>query len=94
MVAELPEEAEEDDSDNESEAAMDTTSSEQSLLINQAIACLNSPEFLAGVVKIVEQSEAGQAGGPLRSESSENIRNICKICHQLLIYNNQVGFFF
>jgi len=85
---------ENDDSDTDSDA-MDQTK-EVNQLIEQSISCLNAPDFVSGVVEIAERSDrpvstistfSGQ--NTSKSGSSENIRSICKICHQLLIYNTQ-----
>jgi len=88
----VPELEEEEESDAESDS-MDAVE-EQNQLVVASIKCLNSPEFVSGVVQIVERSE-GQGSladfsrtGNLAA-GSENVRNICKICHQLLIYNTQ-----
>ena len=92
----MPELEEEEESDAESDS-MDAVE-EQNQLVVASIKCLNSPEFVSGVVQIVERSE-GQGSladfsrtGNLAA-GSENVRNICKICHQLLIYNTQVSLF-
>lgn len=95
VVPELDMDAEDSDADSDS---MDQTK-ERNILTENSISCLNSPEFVAGIVQIAERSEktgsntlATFSGSRaiVRSECSENIRNICKICHQLLIYNTQV----
>ena len=94
FIPELDEDG--DDSDSESDP-MDQSSS-QNPLIETSISLLNSAEFVSGIVSIAEGSNArGSAptfsGSPaplLKIGNTENIRNICKICHQLLIHNQQV----
>ncbi len=72
-------------------------SSNRNPLIETSICLLNSAEFVSGIVSIAEGSKSRSSaptfsGSPasVRLGNTENIRNICKICHQLLIYNQQV----
>ena len=94
----VPELEDEDESDAESDSM--EVAEEQNQLVITSIQCLNSQEFVGGIAQIVERSEEQGALATfsgtkvaLRTEGSENIRNICKICHQLLIYNAQVSSF-
>jgi len=93
IVAELEDVSEESDNDSD---AMDE-SKERNLLTESSISCLNSAEFVSGIVGIAERLERAKpkvattfnGQTTFRTEGSQNIRNICKICHQLLLYNQQ-----
>ena len=91
-----------DEDGDESDADSDIMDEcqERNLLTESSILCLNSTEFVSGIVRIVETLErnkpkmittfTGQTAARV-CQGSENIRSICIICHQLLLYNQQVN---
>ena len=91
-----------DEDGDESDADSDIMDEcqERNLLTESSILCLNSTEFVSGIVRIVETLErnkpkmittfTGQTAARV-GQGSENIRSICIICHQLLLYNQQVN---
>lgn len=97
----LPSVNEEKDEDSDEETDTMDTEEENNSVSHRCIALLNSQAHVNSLVRIVERggraaTASALAFSPLVVASAgyfhaEAVRNLCRVCHQLLMYNPQVA---